>query len=227
MTRLLLVEDEDAMAQALERGLREEAYIVDRAKNGGEALWAARSGLHDAMILDVRIPGVDGTTVCQRLRDERVTLPILMLSACDATEDVVRGLDAGADDYVTKPFDFVQLLARLRALLRRGTAGTSSRMVVADLVLDLVARRASRGGRELAVTETEFRLLELLMRNEGRVVSRGRLSAALWDDELGPCSNALEVHIANLRRKIDAGATSQRLLRTRRGVGYVLAAEAN
>jgi len=225
MTRLLLVEDEDALAQALARGLREESYIVDRASDGPEALWAARSGLHDAMILDVRIPVLDGAAVCRRLRDERVCIPILMLSACDTTDDVVRGLDAGADDYVTKPFDFAQLLARLRALLRRGTAGTSSRLVVGELVLDLVTRDAARDGHEISLTETEFKLLELLMRNEGRVLPRSRLAAALWDDELGPCSNALEVHVANLRRKIDADPTRPRLLRTRRGVGYVLTSE--
>ncbi|MEZ6015041.1 MAG: response regulator transcription factor [Planctomycetota bacterium] len=224
MSRLLLVEDEEALATALAQGLREESYIVDRASDGAEALWAARSGLHDALILDVRIPGPDGVVVCQRLRDERVAIPILMLTACDSTEDVVRGLDAGADDYVTKPFDFVQLLARLRALLRRGSAGTSSRLVVDDLVLDLTTRKASRSGEEVALTETEYRLLELMMRNAGRVLARERLAAALWEDELGPCSNSLEVHVANLRRKIDGAPDRPRLLQTRRGVGYVLAA---
>jgi two-component system OmpR family response regulator len=222
MTRLLLVEDEESLADVLARGLREESYIVDRAADGAEALWLARSGLHDAMLLDVRIPGPDGTEVCRRLRGEGSALPILMLSACDTAEDVVRGLDVGADDYITKPFDFAILLARLRALLRRGSAGTSSVLTIGDLSLDLASRTVARSGQEVTLTEIEFRLLELLMRNAGRVQSRGRLAAALWEDELGPNSNALEVHIAHLRRKIDGDPARPHLLHTRRGIGYLL-----
>jgi DNA-binding response OmpR family regulator len=221
VTRLLLVEDEEAMARTLCRGLREESYVVDHASDGDEALWAARTALHDAMILDVRIPRLDGREVCRRLRAEGSRLPILMLTACDAIEDVVHGLDAGADDYLTKPFAFAELLARLRALVRRGSAGTSARLTVADLELDTSARKVCRAAVPIEVTEMEFRVLELLMRNAGSVQTRARLAAALWDDEIGPGSNALEVHVANLRRKIDA-APHPRLLHTRRGVGYVL-----
>ncbi len=224
MVRLLLVEDEDALARSLIRGLREEGYVVDHARDGEEALWAAGSTLHDAMILDVRIPRPDGREVCRRLRHDGSRLPILMLTACDANEDIVAGLDAGADDYVTKPFQFAVLLARLRALVRRGSAGTSARLSIADLELDVAARRAWRGGEPVDLTEMEFRVLEHLMRHAGRVQTKARLSAALWDDEIGPGSNALEVHVANLRRKIDAPPAT-RLLHTRRGVGYVLELE--
>ena len=224
MARLLLVEDEPALARALAQGLREESYVVDVVADGAEALWAARTQEFDAMLLDVRIPEVDGCEVCRRLRAERSRLPILMLTACDATEDVVRGLDAGADDYVTKPFEFAELLARLRALVRRGSAGTAAELVCGDLRLDTAARRAIRGGTEIELTEKEFRLLELLMRRAGTVVHRDRLTSAIWDDEIGPGSNALEVHIANLRRKIDAPFGGG-MLQTRRSVGYVLVTE--
>ncbi len=224
MARLLLVEDEPALARALAQGLREESYIVDVVGDGATALWAARGQEFDAMVLDVRIPDVDGYEVCRRLRTNRSRLPILMLTACDATEDVVRGLDAGADDYVTKPFVFAQLLARLRALMRRGSAGTTAEFAVGELRLDTAARRAYRGATEIELTEKEYKILELMMRQAGTVIRRERLTAAIWDDDMGPGSNALEVHIANLRRKIDA-PFGRGMLQTRRGVGYLLAPE--
>lgn len=220
MARLLVIEDEPALAAALARGLREESYVVETVSDGESALWAARSQSFDAMLLDVRIPVPNGFEVCRRLRAERSRLPILMLTACDATEDVVRGLDAGADDYVTKPFVFAELLARLRALVRRGTAGTEAELRAGPLRLDTAARRAFRGEQEVVLTEMEFRMLELLMRRVGTVVSRERLFAAMWDDEIGPGSNALEVHVANLRRKLNDRRGE--LLQTRRGVGYVI-----
>lgn len=220
MTRLLLAEDEPDLAQALARGLRDEAYIVDVARDGGEALWAAGSGQHDALVLDVRMPVLDGNEVCRRLRAAGSRLPVLMLTACDDTRDVVKGLDAGADDYLTKPFVFAELLARLRALLRRGSAGTGAELVVAHLRLDTTARRCFAGEQEVPLTAMEYRLLEMLLRNVGRVQSRERLASALWDDELGPGSNSLEVHMRNLRRKLEVPPFSQ-VLHTRRGVGYV------
>lgn len=223
MARLLIVEDEPALAAALARGLREEAYVVEVVGDGDSALWAARTQQFDAMLLDVRIPAPDGCEVCRQLRAERLCLPILMLTACDATEDVVRGLDAGADDYVNKPFVFAELLARLRALIRRGSAGTDAALCVGPLRLDTAARRAFRDGVDVSLTEMEFRVLELLMRRAGTVVPRDRLTGAMWDDDLGPGSNALEVHIANLRRKL--GDRKSELLQTRRGVGYVIVAE--
>lgn len=223
MARLLVVEDEPALAAALARGLREESYVVETVGDGETALWAARSQVFDAMLLDVRIPAPDGCEVCRRLRAERSRVPILMLTACDATEDVVRGLDAGADDYVTKPFVFAELLARLRALIRRGSAGTDAALRVGPVRLDTASRRAFRDEQDVALTEMEFRVLELLMRRVGTVVPRDRLSSAMWDDEIGPGSNALEVHIANLRKKLDDRKGA--LLQTRRGVGYVIVAD--
>ncbi|MFO1030784.1 MAG: response regulator transcription factor [Planctomycetota bacterium] len=224
MARLLVIEDEPALAAALARGLREESYVVETVGDGEAALWAARTQNFDAMLLDVRIPALNGYEVCRRLRAERSRLPILMLTACDSTEDVVRGLDAGADDYVTKPFAFAELLARLRALIRRGSAGTEAELRAGPLRLQTASMRAFRGDQEIVLTEMEFRVLELLMRRVGSVVPRERLFAAMWEDEIGPGSNALEVHVANLRKKLDDRRGE--ILQTRRGVGYVIVAPA-
>lgn len=225
MTRLLLAEDEDPLGRSLEIGLHEEGYLVDRARDGEEALYFARTGQHDALVLDLRMPRIDGWTVCRRLRDEGSVLPVLMLTACDATDDVVTGLDAGADDYLTKPFAFEELLARLRALLRRGSRGQAGVLVLADLRLDPVRKHAERAGRPLALRPLEFQLLEFLLLHQGEVLSKERIAAALWADELGPDSNVLEVHVSQLRRKLDA-EHARKLLHTRRGFGYVLGEEA-
>jgi DNA-binding response OmpR family regulator len=221
MPRLLLVEDEERLARSLCVGLRDEGYAVDHARDGDEALWLAAPGRHDALILDLRLPGIGGLEVCRRLRARGDAVPVLVLTACDATPEVVAGLDAGADDYVTKPFSFDELLARLRALLRRGSPGASARLCCGDLEMDLQARRVWRAGREVELTNLEFRLLERLLRNAGRVQSKLCLAAALWDDELGPKSNVLEVLVSSLRRKLDHGRP-QALLHTRRGQGYLL-----
>jgi DNA-binding response OmpR family regulator len=224
MSRLLLVEDEERLARSIAVGLRDEGYLVDRAADGEEALWYGESNLHDAVILDLRLPKIGGLDVCRRLRGRGATVPILMLTACDSTRDVVAGLDRGADDYLTKPFVFAELLARLRVLLRRGGAGTSARLQLADLSLDTASRQVWRGGREVALSAMEFRLLEFLLLHHGTVQSKSRIGAAIWADELGPESNVIEVLVSNIRRKLDRGVSSP-LLHTRRGAGYLLCAE--
>src|SRR5262252_1051689 len=163
ISRLLLVEDEERLARSLEIGLRDEGYVVDRAADGVEALWRAQAQLHDGVILDLRLPRLDGLEVCRRLRARGDRTPILILTACDATADVVTGLDRGADDYLKKPFDFAELLARVRALIRRGSNGAEARLRLDDLELDTAARRVFRAGREIALTGLEFRLLEFLL----------------------------------------------------------------
>ena len=221
MSRLLLVEDEERLARSLAVGLRDEGYAVDHARDGDEGLWLAKAGHHDALILDVRLPKRSGLDLCRQLRAKGSKTPILMLTACDSTDAVVAGLDSGADDYLTKPFEFAELLARVRALLRRGSAGTSARLRVADLEIDTAARAVRRHGRDVALTNTEFRLLEYLMLHAGAVQSRARLAAAIWDDDLGPDSNVLEVLVSSLRKKIDRPPLRP-LIHTRRGAGYVL-----
>lgn len=222
MTRLLLVEDEDRLARSLLVGLRDEDYVVDHARDGEEALWFAESGHHDAILLDLRLPKVDGLEVCRRLRQQGDVTPILMLTACDTTQDIVTGLDLGADDYLTKPFQFTELLARLRAILRRGTTSRSSKLCLSDLELEPRTKRVWRAGSEISLSNMEFRVLEHLMQNAGTVQSKTRICAAVWDDDLGPESNVLEVLISHLRRKIDRDFGAP-LLHTRRGAGYLLA----
>ena len=221
MARILLIEDDDGLARSIVLGLRDEDYVVDRAADGEEGLWQAASGLHDALILDLRLPGLPGLELCRRLRAGGSELPVLMLTASDTPAEVVVGLDSGADDYLTKPFDFEVLLARLRALLRRGSTGGGAVLRTADLELDCARRRARRGGLEIELSAMEYRLLEHLVRHAGRVQSRSALAAALWDDPIGPDSNVLEVLISKLRRKIDDGR-ERPLIRTRRGEGYLL-----
>ncbi|MBK8978513.1 MAG: response regulator transcription factor [Planctomycetes bacterium] len=205
-------------------GLRDVGYVVDEAHDGEEALAGARSGLYDAIVLDLRLPGVSGLEVLRALRERGDRIPVLVVTACDTTQEVVAGLDAGADDYVTKPFAFAELLARLRALLRRSAAsnpGAEGRLRTGDLELDPTQLRAWRDGRELGLSNLEYRLLEHLVRHAGRVQSRDRLAAALWETDATPESNALEVHVSSLRRKLDRG-TATRMIHTRRGVGYLL-----
>lgn len=221
MTRVLLVEDEARLARSLVTGLRDERFVVDHAPDGEQALWMAQTGQHAAILLDVRIPGIDGLEVCRRLREGGSRVPILMLTACDTTDEIVRGLDLGADDYLTKPFQFAEMLARLRAVLRRGTETTTKRLQLADLEMDLRSHRVWRAGEEVSLSNMEYKVLEHLFRNAGSVQSRARISAAVWEDELGPESNVLEVIISHLRQKIDRGQ-EDKLLHTRRGAGYLL-----
>ncbi len=221
--RLLLVEDDLGLAAALVRGLRDAAYAVDRATDGEAALELAAVNDYDAVVLDVMLPLRDGFDVCRALRARGAALPILMLSARDEVADRVTGLDAGADDYLPKPFSFAELLARLRALLRRGSVILPEEIRVADLVIDTRRQQARRGNRDILLTAKEYAFLELLARNVGTVVSRTEICAHVWDDNHDPASNAIEVYVNRLRHKIDHGATRP-LIHTRRGAGYVLAA---
>ena len=219
--RVLLVEDDSRIARFVAKGLREQAYAVDIATNGDDALYQADINTYDLIILDVMLPGRDGFEVCRELRKSGKRMPILMLTARDAVEDRITGLDHGADDYLTKPFEFRELLARLRALMRRSGELRLPKIVVADLVLDTAAQTISRAGRNIPLTAKEYALVEFLARNVGRVVGRAEIAEHVWDETFDPFSNLIEVYINRLRRKIDAGSAHP-LVHTRRGAGYVL-----
>src|SRR5712691_440017 len=220
--RILLVEDDQRIARFVAKGLREQAYAVDVTNNGDDAFYRASVNDYDALVLDVMIPGRDGFAVCRDLRAAGSTVPIIMLTARDAVQDRVTGLDTGADDYLTKPFEVAELLARLRALLRRGHAVPPATICIADLVLKTRAQRATRSGRELALTTKEYALLEYLAREQESVVSRAEIAEHVWDENFDPLSNLIDVHINRLRRKVDDGF-SVPLIHTRRGAGYMLA----
>jgi DNA-binding response OmpR family regulator len=220
--RILLVEDEPNAAQMLAKGLREQSYAVDVAADGEAAVYQAGINDYDLVILDVMLPLKDGFEVCRELRAGGLTFPILMLTARDAPPDRVAGLDMGADDYLTKPFDFHELLARLRALLRRGPALRPETVEIADLSIDMRARRVRRGGRQIELTAKEYALLEYMARRAGEVVNRAEIAEHVWEENFDPFSNLIEVYVQRLRRKIDEGH-ALKLLRTRRGEGYVLA----
>ena len=222
--RILVVEDEPAAAAVLAKGLREHSYAVDVAADGAAAMAQASSTDYDLVILDVLLPRINGLELCRRLRDFGATVPILMLTARGGLEQRVEGLDAGADDYLSKPYHFPELLARIRALLRRGPALTSAELRVADLVMDTRARTTSRAGRDVPLTTKEFALLEYLARHQGHVVGRGDIAEHVWDDSFDPDSNLIEVYIQRLRRKIDDGH-ALKLIRTRRGAGYTITTE--
>jgi two-component system, OmpR family, response regulator len=219
--RVLVVEDEVKMAALIRRGLVEEGYAADVARSGEEALWMARAAAPDAIVLDVMLPGVDGFAVCRRLRETGVWTPILILTARDAVEDRVAGLDSGADDYLTKPFSFSELLARLRALTRRGLAERPAVLRVGTLRLDPATRRSWRGDVEVALSAKEFALLETFMRRPGQVLTRLDLLEHAWDYAYENRSNVVDVYVRYLREKIDRpfGLAS---LETVRGTGYRL-----
>ena len=223
--RLLLVEDDRVIATSLAKGLREQAYAVDVAHDGDAAVCEAAIVPYDAIVLDVMLPHRDGFTVCRELRRRGLTMPVLMLTARDAVSDRIAGLDTGADDYLTKPFEFGELLARLRALLRRGPALAAPVLRVADLELDTRAQRATRAGAPVALTTKEYALLDFLARNAGRVVGRAEISDHVWDDHYDPASTLIESYINRVRRKIDLPGLPP-LIHTRRGAGYLLAAVA-
>ena len=221
--QILVVEDEAKVARALEQGLTAEGYGVSVAATGDEALEYAHARPFDAILLDLMLPGRDGFAVLKEVRERGLTTPVLVLTARDAVEDRVRGLDSGADDYLVKPFAFAELLARVRALLRRGPGEESLRLVVADLELDRLTREVTRGGRPLPLTQREYELLEYLMRNAGDIVSRDTLARDVWKEtqRVTPLDNAIDVHMTRLRRKVDANA-EPKLLHTVRGVGFAL-----
>ena len=225
--RVLVVDDDPQLREALSRALELDGYAVSTASNGVKALDAITSARPDVMVLDVMMPYVGGLDVCRTLRDRKDRLPILVLTARDEVGDRVAGLDAGADDYLTKPFALEELRARLRALLRRAAAeetDETERLVYDDLVLDPLARTVHRGERAIDLTRTEFALLELLMRNAGRPLQRDVIMDRVWGWESEPTSNSLEVFVGYLRRKTEASG-EPRLIHTVRGVGYVLRSE--
>ncbi|GAC1615766.1 MAG: response regulator transcription factor [Candidatus Acidiferrum sp.] len=219
--RLLLVEDDPRIARLVAKGLREQAYAVDVATTGEDALYQVDINTYDLILLDVMIPEPNGFQVCRKIRDSGKRMPILMLTARDAVDDRITGLDHGADDYLTKPFEFRELLARLRALLRRSGELRPPRIVVGDMILDTAAQSVSRSGRVIPLTAKEYALLEFLARNAGRVVGRAEIAEHVWDETFDPFSNLIEVYVNRVRRKVDAGSRKP-LLQTRRGAGYVL-----
>lgn len=220
--RLLIVDDEPAVRDALARALRLEGYEVELAADGREALAVLAERPADAVVLDVLMPGLSGLEACRRLRASGDRTPVLMLTARVDVSDRVAGLDAGADDYLPKPFALDELLARVRALLRRSGAGEREPPLrFGDLVLDPGAREARRGARQIELTRTEFELLELFMRNPGQVLTRSLIFERVWGYDFGPTSNSLEVYVGYLRRKTEAGG-EPRLIQTVRGVGYAL-----
>jgi len=219
--RILVVEDERVAAEVLAKGLREHAYAVDVTADGAAALEQAGTNDYDLIILDILLPRINGLDVCNRLRAEGLSVPILMLTARGGPDQRVEGLDAGADDYLPKPYHFPELLARVRALLRRGPALTPSVLSFQDLTVNTRARRVERAGRAIALTTKEYTLLEYLLRRQGEVVGRADIAEHVWDDSFDPMSNLIEVYIQRLRRKIDHGEPVK-LIRTQRGAGYSL-----
>lgn len=219
--RVLLVEDDFRIASFVAKGLRENSYAVDIAVDGGEATYMAAINPYDIFILDVNLPEKDGFQVCSEMRESGNSKPILMLTARDTIEDRVVGLDTGADDYLVKPFEFRELLARLRALLRRQTEIRAPKLKIADLEIDTVSQTVSRGGAKIELTTKEYSLIEFLAVNKGRVIGREEISEHVWNDSFDPFSNLIEVYIKRLRRKLDEGYAVQ-LIHTRRGSGYIL-----
>jgi len=219
--RILLVEDEPDAARMLAKGLREQTYAVDTVDNGEDALYQAGMNNYDLIILDVMLPKKDGIAVCRELREGGSTVPVLMLTARDAVLDRITGLDSGADDYLTKPFDFHELLARARALLRRSPTLRPDKIEIADLTIDTRARSVARSGRHISLTAREYALLEYLSRREGEVATRAEIAEHVWDASFDLFSNLIEVYVQRLRRKVDEGYAIK-LIRTRRGEGYML-----
>ena len=219
--RLLVVEDEQKIANFIKEGLQKEGHAVDHAADGGSGLQMALEGLHDVIVLDVMLPQLDGLSVLQQLRQKNVTTPVLLLTVRATVEDKVLGLDAGADDYLTKPFAFEEFVARVRALLRRRAETAPPILQVADLVLDPARRVVLRGDREIDLTRLEFALLDYFMRNPGRVLIRTMIADHVWDYTFNAATNTIDVHISHLRKKVNTEDDTT-LLHTVHGVGYVL-----
>ena len=222
--RILIVEDDDKTANYLTRGLSESGYIVDRADDGETGLTQALEGIYDFLVVDKRLPGVDGLELVRRLRERELTLPILMISGLASTADRVEGLQAGCDDYLAKPYAFSELLARIEALRRRAARGREMGILrVGDLELDLQLRRAARADRPITLQYREFLLLQTLMRHAGQIVTRSMLLEAAWNYDFEPRGNIIDMHIHRLRRKLDAGFDTQ-MIQTVPGAGYTIAA---
>lgn len=221
--RLLLAEDDTQLGKTLMKGLRQESYAVDIVADGENAIYQAMINEYDVIVLDVMMPRRDGFSVCRELRRNGTRTPVLMLTARDTVADKITGLDAGGDDYLTKPFEFAELLARLRALLRRRTTDLLAAEVrIGSLRVNMASHTVDRAGRTIVLTTKEFALLAFLARHEGHIVSRAEICAHVWDDNHDPYSNAIEVYINRLRRKIDYVSDTP-LIHTRRGAGYMLA----
>jgi heavy metal response regulator len=221
LMRALVVEDENGVASFIERGLQEAAFAVDVAEDGETGLHLACSESYDVIVLDLMLPQRDGFSVLHALRDRGLATPVICLTARDGVDDRVRGLNLGADDYLVKPFSFVELLARIRAVLRRGQTLTDNPIVVGDLTVDVIARAVERAGKRIDLSSREFALLEYLARHAGEVVSRTMILDRVWDMNQDPMTNVIDVHINRLRKKVDHGFYPP-LIHTIRGVGYVL-----
>ncbi len=223
--KILVVEDEQRVAQFIQKGLKEEGHAVDCAYDGEEGGFLAEVNEYDLIILDLMLPKKNGLAVCAEIRERGVSTPVLILTARDAVQDKVRGLDAGADDYLTKPFVFDELLARVRALLRRSSENKAPILKIIDLELDPMSRRVTRGGKAIRLTTKEYALLEYMMRNPGRVLSRTRIGEHVWDMNFDPESNVIDVYVSHLRNKVDKGFDLP-LIHTLRGQGYMLTEDA-
>lgn len=224
MMRLLVVEDNPKMAEFIRQGLGEQSYVVDVAQTGQEGQELAVLRNYDAIVLDIMLPDQDGRTICRNLRQWGVRTPVLMLTALSTTTDKVAGLDAGADDYLAKPFEFVELVARLRALLRRGQAQEATVLKFDDLEINLLTRQATRAGTKIKLTAREFALLEVLMRNPNRVLTRTEIGERVWEMDFDSDSNVIDVYVSQLRRKVDRGF-ARPLIQTVIGSGYTLRIE--
>ena len=219
--RILIIEDEKKVAGFIKKGLEEETYAIDIAHDGEEGLLLGSEGQYDLIILDIMLPKVNGLEVLSQLRNQGSDVPILLLTAKDAVDDRVAGLNKGADDYLTKPFAFSELLARVRVLLRRGKAEVKTILQVGDLTLDLVSHKVDRGGDEIELTGKEYSLLEYFMRNQDKVLTRTMIAEHVWDYNFDTFTNVIDVYINHLRKKVDKGRQNK-LLHTLRGVGYIM-----
>ena len=219
--RILVVEDEKKIADFIKRGLKEEGYAVDLAYDGQEGLFLAKTGEYDLILLDLMLPKLDGYSLFKELRKAKVLSPVIMLTAKDATKDKVAGLDLGADDYMTKPFAFEELLARIRAVLRKKEGRDSKTIQIEDLIIDFSTHKVTRAGKDIPLTAKEYSLLEYLMRNAGAIITRTMISEHVWDINFDTFTNVIDVYINYLRKKIDTGH-KKKLIHTVRGRGYVL-----